>query len=219
MRITKSLRVKRKWQRLLGSVVVLLGLKTDGLTRSDYIHCLIFQVREKGPKTIIVLRNPKDVLVSFYHMYRMSTLFGNFDRSWDEFFEMFKADQLQYGNWFDHTIGWWALRHLPNVIIFTYEDMLKDTKGAVKRLAAFLGKSLTEEVIDTIVHHVSFDQMKTNPSVNFSTSANFNLEIVPFIRKGQVGDWGNYFSKEQNEFIDALMKERLEGTGIQVSFE
>ena len=157
--------------------------------------------------------------MSYFHMHQSSKMMNEFTGSWDDFFQVVKGGQLLYGNWFDHTIGWWALRDLPNVITFTYEGMLKDTKGSVKRLAAFLGKSFTEEVIDNIVHHVSFDEMKKNPLTNFSTSSAANIKVVPFMRKGKAGDWKNYFSKEQNEYVDNLMKERIEGTGIEVSFE
>ncbi|KXJ09921.1 Sulfotransferase 1 family member D1 [Exaiptasia diaphana] len=40
------------------------------------------------PKYIYLARNPKDTAVSFYHYYRSLKPF-EFDRTWDEFFEMF----------------------------------------------------------------------------------------------------------------------------------
>ncbi|KXJ25484.1 Sulfotransferase 1 family member D1, partial [Exaiptasia diaphana] len=45
------------------------------------------------PKYIYVLRNPKDVAVSFYYHYKGFKIFGFADRTWDEFFEMFINDQ------------------------------------------------------------------------------------------------------------------------------
>ncbi len=44
------------------------------------------QLVEDRPKTVILLRNPKDALVSYYHYYRMSESFGLFPGSWNDFF-------------------------------------------------------------------------------------------------------------------------------------
>ncbi|KAK3737785.1 hypothetical protein QZH41_017259, partial [Actinostola sp. cb2023] len=79
------------------------------------------------PKYINVIRNPKDVAVSWYHHYKGFKFF-EFDRPWDEFFEMFIDNKdsfisVVYGSWFDHVLGWWAHRDDPNILFLKYEDM------------------------------------------------------------------------------------------------
>jgi len=45
------------------------------------------------PKYIYVVRNPKDVAVSFYHQYKNLRKYEFGDRTWDEFFNMFINDK------------------------------------------------------------------------------------------------------------------------------
>ena len=50
-----------------------------------------FQVSNDLVKTVVVMRNPKDMLVSLFHFYRINKNLGLFDRSWDDFFDFSKA--------------------------------------------------------------------------------------------------------------------------------
>ena len=36
---------------------------------------------------------------------------------------------------------------------------------------------------------------------------------------GVVGDWTNYFTDEQNEALDAICREKLNGTGLQFKYD
>jgi len=73
----------------------------------------------------------------------------------------------------------------------------------VRKVAAFLGRSLTDADVDGIVRCTSFDIMKTNPSTNFHQWHENGFaaedEEGTFMRKGQVGDWRNYFTSEESE--------------------
>ena len=40
-----------------------------------------------------------------------------------------------------------------------------------------------------------------------------------FLRKGEVGDWRNYFSAEQSAAMDHKCKEKLKDTGIEFEYE
>ena len=80
-------------------------------------HFFEKQRAEKKFKIIVVQRNIKDVLVSFYHFYRTVNVYGPYKGSWCEFFEIFKAKRLVYGDWFEINLAWWALKDDPNVLI------------------------------------------------------------------------------------------------------
>ena len=80
----------------------------------------LFEVKAK---TIIVMRNPKDTMISFYHFYRINKNWGSFTGPWSEFFEMFMANKIVYGDWFDYTLGYWKLRDEPKICLVTYEEM------------------------------------------------------------------------------------------------
>ena len=45
----------------------------------------------------------------------------------------------------------------------------KDLRGTVKQISEFLGKSFSDEIIDAITDHCSFESMKNNPMTNPDT--------------------------------------------------
>ena len=167
-----------------------------------------------------MMRNPKDTLVSFYHFYQGSPIFGCFPGTWNDFFELFKSKRLIYGDWFDFTLGWWRLRKLPNIMFLKYEDMKIDPAAQIRKVAMFCGKDLTSEQVEAIVKCTSFDAMKKNNAVNYSNSrVVMGNKKFSFMRKGHVGDWVNYFTEAQNQWFGELYALKMEGTGLEFTFE
>ena len=60
--------------------------------------------------------------------------------------------------------------------------------------------------VATIAEHCHFGQMRRNPSTNAAQMPKVAGE-ADFMRQGQVGDWRNYLSEEQNRRMDAWIKE------------
>jgi len=71
---------------------------------------------------------------------------------------------VEYGLWFDHVLEWWKHRDAENILFLKYEDIKKDHRGVVKKIAEFMGHDLKEEVIDVIVEKSTFHNMKENPT-------------------------------------------------------
>ena len=117
--------------------------------------------------------------------------------------------------------GWWGARdlHKGHILYLKYEDMRKDLAGSVCRVATFLDKELADDVLQRIVNFSSFDQMKANPKTNKTDMPHMRNDIVPFLRKGQVGDWRNYFTSEQNKYIDELYELKCTSRGLSFDFE
>ena len=149
----------------------------------------------------------------------MHAAFGNFSGTWDEFFKLYEEKHLVQGDPIDHTLGWWKYHNDDNVMFSSYEEMKCDIRAVIRKVAAFLKKDLSDETVETIVAHTSFDQMKVNPMTNKSTSNMISAEVSPFMRKGQVGDWRNYFSQQQNEAVDKRVKEVEEKFGLKFMFD
>ena len=139
----------------------------------------------------------------------------------DEFFELFKQKQLFFGDWFDFNLSYWNNRSKYNFLLVKYEDLVKDFSGSVKKIADFLEVELTEEQIAIIAEHVHFDSMQKNDNINKSWMNKTILDqsISQYIRKGKVGDWKNHFTLEQLQYVDALYKEKMDGTGLDFDFE
>ncbi|XP_015916078.1 sulfotransferase ssu-1 [Parasteatoda tepidariorum] len=119
-------------------------------------------------KYIFVARNPKDCAVSLFHHTRNHFGFRYWDGEFDEFFELFMAGQVEYGDYFDHLLSWYPHRNDPNLYHTTYEDMKKDIKKVIVDLAKFLGDEFIgaiekdNSVFNNIVHFSSFEYMKKN---------------------------------------------------------
>ena len=168
---------------------------------------------------VYIARNPKDVVVSyFYHMRAMKL--HNYSGTWDNFFHIFTNGKGFFGSWFDHVLEWWKHRDAENILFLKYEDMKKDHRGAVKKMAEFMGYNLEEEVIDAIVEKTTFQSMKANPATNFEWPDVYTRTPgeQPFMRKGIVGDWKNHFTPEQNAEFDAIYAEKMKGSGLDFEF-
>lgn len=182
------------------------------------------QLRRPRCKIIYVARNPKDNAVSYYHHHRMSTFLGNFKGSWEEFLTHYMKGHLVYGSWFDHVLSYWELylSYPDEVLFITFEELKIDLPGMIKRISNFVGRSLDSEAIQRISEHCTFEKMKTNSMVNrevLPISDLFDMTQSKFMRKGIIGDWKNYFTREQNEEFDKLYNNYMNRSGLNLVFE
>uniref|UniRef100_A0A8C4WFY4 Sulfotransferase n=1 Tax=Gopherus evgoodei TaxID=1825980 RepID=A0A8C4WFY4_9SAUR len=128
---------------------------------------------------------------------------------------------MGWGPWHDHVKGWWKVKDMHCVLFLFYEDMKKDLKREIQKVAQFLGKNLDQELLDKIVYHTSFDVMKDNPMANRSgvPRSFMDLSISPFMRKGTVGDWKNHFTVAQNERFEEDYEKKMAGTNLTFCME
>ena len=129
-------------------------------------------------------------------------------------------DNVLYGNMFDHMLGWWHQRHLPNLLFLKFEDMVREPHREIKRIARFCGKDdLPDAVVEKIVEATKFANMKTNPKTNFMWSGYLDSTISRFFRKGKIGDWKNHFNVAQNEMFERIIKDKFGGSGLEFCYE
>ncbi|CDW55667.1 Sulfotransfer 1 domain containing protein [Trichuris trichiura] len=171
-------------------------------------------------KVVYVCRNPKDTAVSYYHFHRMARFLGQQDIAWDDFFPLYTSGNIYCGSWFEHVTSYWKLSKLnPNMIFVKYEDMQVDLRSQIQRLIKFLDVHPTSEMIDNVIHTVQFNTMKSSRKSNRDGVWLFNQNVSEFIRKGEVGDWKNYFTVAQSETFDKIYEYRMKSTGIDFDFE
>lgn len=157
-------------------------------------------------KYIIVVRNPKDVAVSYYYHTKGKTAFQFANGSFDDFFDLFMAGFVEYGDYFHFVNSWLDKSHLPNVFIITYEYMKSNIKEAIAKIAHFMDSDLYGKRVDTepdfveeIINKSTFDFMKATYNEGFSAVR--SNEGFNFFRKGVVNDWKSMMSDEQNKRI------------------
>ncbi|XP_030627516.1 sulfotransferase 6B1 [Chanos chanos] len=161
----------------------------------------------KKVKMVVIFRNPKDTVVSFFHFMNKNPVLPSAE-PWDKFFSDFMTGQVPWGSYFDHALAWEKLMDDPNVKIMTYEEMKENLPEGVRMIAEFYGFPLTEEQIKTIAEESTFNAMKES-----SQSSHGNLGNV-FFRKGEVGDWKNHFSEAQSKQMDEEFQKKLGGTKL-----
>ena len=56
------------------------------------------------------------------------------------------------------------------------------------KLIEFLGRKASDELVDKIIKHTSFQEMKNNPSTNYTMLPDevMNQKVSPFMRKGEI---------------------------------
>ncbi|XP_059212559.1 amine sulfotransferase-like [Centropristis striata] len=175
-------------------------------------------VKTKRIKVVYVMRNPKDVLVSLYHFAHSWVLLET-PKSFEDFFQDFLDGNAFMGSWFDHVREYYNEKDQMDILFVRYEDMLKDLRGEVVKLCAFLGKDLTDEAIDHVVEMSIFKNMKTIPNANYLELLEKQFYQRDTMRKGVAGDWKNHFTVAQNEYFDRVFAERMSDLPLSFTWE
>ncbi|KAL2321487.1 hypothetical protein Fmac_025866 [Flemingia macrophylla] len=163
---------------------------------------------ESNCKIIYICRNPFDNFVSAWNYFNKIKPADLSALPMDEAFEI-------------HMLGYWkeSIARPNKVLFLKYDDLKKDTNLYVKKVAEFLGCPFTEEeenngVVDNIVKICSFDKMKDLNVNKSGTVGRGSVEKKNFFRKGETGDWVNYFSPSMIEKLSKIVEEKLSGSGL-----
>ncbi|TVU51391.1 hypothetical protein EJB05_02820, partial [Eragrostis curvula] len=167
-------------------------------------------------KTVYICREPKDMLVSLWHYASRS---GSSDVSFLDMFEPACEGRSASGPIWDNVLGYWnASKANPEKVLFLrYEELLRDPVENVRKLAQFVGQpfSASEEeagVVTDIVRLCSFDKMKHREVNREDSSSSFVNSS--YFRKGAVGDWSNHMTPDMARRFDAIVQEKLSGSGL-----
>jgi len=174
------------------------------------------QIFEKKAKIVHVVRNPKDVVTSYYYHMRRRHSF-----EWDVLVKYYMENKLSS----PHLLAY--LKQMQEfqkrnpdqpIITICYEDMIKNPVHNIARLAEFLCVPNDVTFYEQVAKACQFDAMKTadkdreKPHRNHNKGGNSQAggKFPPgsLYRKGQIWDWKNHFTVAQNEaFDDFLSKE------------
>jgi len=170
-------------------------------------------------KVVYVGRNPKDVVVSYFHHQRLVKS-SSPDLEFKDFVGLFMAELIKEDPYAGNIKEAWMKRDHPNLLFLWYEDMKRDLPAALRTISAFLGKPLTEEDINTLADHVSIDNMKKNPAVNHKDRHEKGVFLAgeSFVRSGISGGWTKYFSEELEKEFDTWIEQKFKNSGIPFKY-
>ena len=72
------------------------------------------------------------------------------------------ADDMPAARYFDIERSFWRDRHLPNVLLVHYNDLKADLDGEMRRVAAFLGIPVKDDIWPALVEAAGFETMRAN---------------------------------------------------------
>jgi len=137
---------------------------------------------------IYVVRDPRDVVMSYAYHYKMTLGLAVVALCTSSAFNV-KQEHLGMTellmSWGEHVQGWTSLKRCP-LLVLRYEDMLADPVAAVRAIAGFLDRPLSQDQIDAIVAATSFDQLKGQEK---ASGFNESVRTEGFFRAGRSGQW------------------------------
>ena len=161
---------------------------------------LLRQWLPRQGRFVVIVRDPADVAVSYYELYRA---YLGFRGSLDEFLVRFAAGRVQYGSWWAHVRDW--ERHAgDDVLLVRYEALRADPAGELRRVAEFAGLPCDPERIAAAVEGASLPRMKAlEERFDHATSLLLERGVRPrsFIGRGEGG--AGALTAEQRARIEA----------------
>jgi len=130
----------------------------------------------------------------------------------NEFFELMiddKADWFPlYWSGYHNLATWWQYKHLPNVLVFHYENMKKNPEKMLREFANFLEIEIVEDNLQRILSQISMEWMKEHETqVLGQASALF--EKGKFINKGKKDYWKDHLTSSDIARYEKYSVERL----------
>ena len=178
------------------------------------------------PRVIYIVRDPRDVAVSFYHHNVKARNIPD-DYPMVQFVPRFIAGEFdpKFGSWRDNVLSWTAVRKDDSRFLqLRYEDMKRDTAGVLATVVAFLNRG-------------SFRRIDSNPEAlrrTIELSSPENMRALekqeashwvltkgtrsdkPFIRSATSGGWKTQLDPESVEAIESAWSRLMQELGYEL---
>ena len=160
----------------------------------------------EAARYVIVLRDPKELLVSSY--YFLPPLLGVADTldpaDWLDLFLTSRETGVEA--WVEHTLGRWGGRDAPEVLVLFFADMKRGLPGAVDRIAAHLAVTLSNDQRAAVIERSGLAWMKANNDKFAPAPMPFAppTHLPDMVRRGVSGGSAELYAPEQLARVDAL---------------
>lgn len=173
-------------------------------------------------KYVVVGRDPRDVFMSMWNHYASFTdaFLHQFNDApgrvgpplapappdmhafWRDWISRgwFAWEQEGYPFWgnLHHTNTWWQYRHLDNILLVHFNDLLTDLSGEIRRIARFLDIDCAEEHLAAVAGAVTFATMKQQATQLLPGAESvWRGGAQTFIFRGTNGRWRTVLSENE----------------------
>jgi len=177
----------------------------------------------KKAKYILITRDGRDIVMSMFNHFLNATdefyelMNEGIPKNWTHlarpaggpqqyFSEWLNSDGKPVGSFWDYMKSWKDIQDLPNVLLVHYNNLKKDLRGEIERIAEFLSVNIMELNMEKIVFHCSFDHMKERPELFAPVGERF-WRPGTFFHKGTNNRWEGVIKKSDSKRYEQILEE------------
>lgn len=153
-------------------------------------------------KVIYLVRDGRDVMVSYFHMNRNLDL----DVSLEEM--VLEGKGLFMGRWQEHIEKWLDNPYDAQILFVKYEDMLQQPVKELERMCDFLALERTQKELVSVARGTSFKRMSKKEDQQGWDNKEWKTDRK-FIRKGQAGNYLEEMPKKLQDAFEEDAKQAL----------
>jgi hypothetical protein len=173
------------------------------------------------PKTIYIVRDPRDVALSYYDFQRKYRQIEDkfpLERYVDDFVKG-RLISRDWGTWGENVASWIYTRgKRPDFLLLRYEDMMKDTTHELTRIARFLGIDPVPSRLEQAIERSSADRMRTLEKLEEDNwvATKKHRKDIPFVRVAKSGGWRTALPEASAQLIEEAWGDIMTAVGYEL---
>jgi aryl sulfotransferase len=104
---------------------------------------------------------------------------------------------------------WWELRHRPNVLLVHFNDLKADLSGEMRRVADFLGITVGQDLLPSLVEAAQFEAMRRDGAALMGSLGITFRGADRFFHKGTNERWRGVFHNDDLSLYEAKVAAKL----------
>ncbi len=179
------------------------------------------------PRVIYIVRDPRDVAVSFYHHnVKARNIPDNYPMA--SFVPRFIAAEFDhmFGSWRDNVLSWMTLRSdSPDFLLLRYEDLKRDTLSVLSGVVTFLERCsfhnihASSEALQRTIELSSPERMRAleKEEAGKWVLTKKTRADKPFVRSAIAGGWKTQLPPESVAEIESSWGDLMQNLGYELS--
>lgn len=145
---------------------------------------------------VILVRDPRDILVSYYFYYNFSKPRKRLYDNLSDFIRSPRGLVRLTSHWKKLSQCKYAAQRFE---VLCYEDMIKDPGRELTRFLDFIGQHQSVDKVEQAVDAASFEKLAAWERTTIIPATDMGFRKF---RKGKIGDYKNHFTEEDMAYVD-----------------